>query len=608
MHNKKISIISAVYNKEKEVGLFLESLFRQTYSKPFEIILVDDFSQDNTSAVIEKLSNRKPKHISIETIKHQTNQGNCKSRNDGIALATADIIIITDADCLLSKNFIQTYVDTYEKTEADVVVSDFIELEGRDPFITLSRYENNNELVKKSRKVDTSIQPNSFLNSVTRGFSVKKSRACDPLYDEHFSYTTSPESGFGWEDIEVGCKLYKDGLKFAYANEAFSLHITHAPATNASQRWLKSLKNYRRLHEKHPWLAKEWKEWSIRSYYSILKGQIRFGHFKNHDNQVLEKHLVIKNFVFDWGASLLSLAQERFNIFGIKDIIVYTAIFGKRDILRDPPRFKGVSYVCFTDDPKLTSDIWHIKYVPQNHESPRKQAKKYKILPHLYFPEADYSLWVDGTHIPLQHPLSMVKKFLKNTDISLFKHHVRDCIYKEAEECISRKLDDEKIIRKQVASYKEKGYPSENGLATCTIILRKHSSEKVIGAMNSWWKEISENSIRDQISFDYIMHSHSLKYQSMGNNVYISDLFERFYHVNEGKKINSNKHKKKSARKAPRILSLTRIKFRRMERKIISFIHISIGIVGKYIQSISPATHRHLKSLYNKFQNQLIRS
>ena len=50
----KISIAMAPYNGEKYINDQIMSIINQTY-KPDEIIIVDDFSKDNTKIIIKKL-------------------------------------------------------------------------------------------------------------------------------------------------------------------------------------------------------------------------------------------------------------------------------------------------------------------------------------------------------------------------------------------------------------------------------------------------------------------------------------------------------------------------------------------------------------------------
>ena len=200
-------------------------------------------------------------------------------------------------------------------------------------------------------------------------------------------------------------------------------------------------------------------------------------------------------------------------------IIVYTAIYGNCVKLTDAIPSENCDFVCFTDNPHLKSNTWEIRYIKGLTESPRRNARMYKILPHKYFKEYDYSLWVDAKRIPLDAG-KFVNKYLKEADIALFKHHRRNCIYKELNACIKRKLDDIHVMNKQIEKYKNDGYPVNNGLASTGVIARKHNEPDIIKAMEGWWREIQNNSVRDQLSFNYIMHTNNLKYYKINKNIF----------------------------------------------------------------------------------------
>lgn len=87
--------------------------------------------------------------------------------------------------------------------------------------------------------------------------------------------------------------------------------------------------------------------------------------------------------------------------------------------------------------------------------------------------------------------------------MAVFKHSERKCIYTEAKVCCERKLDNVEIIKKQIDLYKSEGYPENNNLSECSVILRRHTP-KIIEFNEAWWEEIKKYSRRDQLSFDYV--------------------------------------------------------------------------------------------------------
>ena len=212
-------------------------------------------------------------------------------------------------------------------------------------------------------------------------------------------------------------------------------------------------------------------------------------------------------------------------------VVVYTAIYGSRDELREAPRFPGVRYVCFTDNEKLVSKTWDIRVAKGFSADPRRNTKIFKILAHHYFPEYEYSLWVDGTHVPAVDPRFLVHTFLEKSDIALFRHPVRNCIYEEMAECIRCCKDDPAVIREQEHAYRNDGYPEQRGLVTCTVILRRHSAAGVREAMEAWWREIERHSVRDQLSFNYIAYRMHLDYALLPGNVYLNHFFTYHPHV-----------------------------------------------------------------------------
>lgn len=204
-------------------------------------------------------------------------------------------------------------------------------------------------------------------------------------------------------------------------------------------------------------------------------------------------------------------------------MIVFTAITGGKDSLKEDQNTEGAKFVAFTDF-ESDSKTWEIRKAEMDSEDPNRCAKKYKVKPHEFL-DTEYSLWIDGT-ITLLDPMSLlVDKYLKDHDIALHKHYMRKCAYDEAITCGSMVLDDPQVISKQMARYyvREK-YPRDNGLAECTIILRRHTP-RIEEFNNLWWKEISEGSRRDQLSFNYCCWKLGIEYKEMEGTVYNSPHF-----------------------------------------------------------------------------------
>jgi len=95
-----ISVIISCKNEEKNIGILLTHLLKQKYPK-FEIIVVDDASNDNTLSIIKEFSNQ---HKCIQFISiplTATYSGNKKNAiTAGIQKASYENLVFTDADCI----------------------------------------------------------------------------------------------------------------------------------------------------------------------------------------------------------------------------------------------------------------------------------------------------------------------------------------------------------------------------------------------------------------------------------------------------------------------------------------------------------------------------
>ena len=112
-----VSVIIPIYNAKATILECLKALITQTY-KQIEIILVDDGSTDGSKDEIESLI-EKDKRIFYY---RKNNEGVSAARNMGLMKAKGKYIMFVDADDVVHCEMIKTMVDTYEKSNADLVV------------------------------------------------------------------------------------------------------------------------------------------------------------------------------------------------------------------------------------------------------------------------------------------------------------------------------------------------------------------------------------------------------------------------------------------------------------------------------------------------------
>jgi glycosyltransferase involved in cell wall biosynthesis len=110
-----ISIIVPVYNAEPFLQRCISSILAQTYTD-FELILVDDGSTDQSGRICDEYASNDKRIIVI----HQSNGGQSKARNAGIALARGKYLSFIDADDYIAEAMIKTLYELTLNFNADI--------------------------------------------------------------------------------------------------------------------------------------------------------------------------------------------------------------------------------------------------------------------------------------------------------------------------------------------------------------------------------------------------------------------------------------------------------------------------------------------------------
>jgi glycosyltransferase involved in cell wall biosynthesis len=123
----KISVIIPVYNGEKTIEKTIESVLNQTFAN-FELLVIDDDSQDSTLEVIGKIKDSRLKVFSYPRA------GVSASRNRGLTQASGEFISFLDADDLWTTDKLEAQFNALqENPQAAVAYSwtDWIDESGQ---------------------------------------------------------------------------------------------------------------------------------------------------------------------------------------------------------------------------------------------------------------------------------------------------------------------------------------------------------------------------------------------------------------------------------------------------------------------------------------------
>ena len=112
-----ISVVVAARNEADNIENLLEDLANQSFLQSrFEVIIVDDHSDDDTFQIASNftLSN-------LKVLKLESGIGKKAALHSGISDATNELIVTTDADCRVGEKWLETLAAFYEKKRAKVI-------------------------------------------------------------------------------------------------------------------------------------------------------------------------------------------------------------------------------------------------------------------------------------------------------------------------------------------------------------------------------------------------------------------------------------------------------------------------------------------------------
>jgi len=225
-----ISVIIPAFNSEKSLSKCLDSLDQQDYGKPFEIIVVDDGSSDDTVNVAKTFKK-------VKTIK-QSHGGPAKARNTGAKIAKGNIVLFTDADCVADKGWLSEMVKPFDNNDIVGVQGRYkTKQKGIIPVFTQLEIEQRYANMKRASYIDF---VGSYSAAYRRSIFIRFSG-----FDESFPKASG-------EDPELSFRMAREGHKMVFNPNAVVYH-THPTSLRKYLR-TKYLRGYwgRLLYKKHP--------------------------------------------------------------------------------------------------------------------------------------------------------------------------------------------------------------------------------------------------------------------------------------------------------------------------------------------------------------------
>lgn len=252
----RFSVVIPTYNRSKKLVQCLKALFEQNYAKTkFEIIVVDDGSQDDTQKVLARF--QKKSLLPLRAF-FQTNQGQGVARNKGIEHAHGEIILFIGDDIIATKNLLREHDRVHHfHPEENAAVLGFITWHPALEITPLMRFMERGgvifgrfgghqfayDLLRGKRRAD-------FRFFYTSNISLKRSLLLQHKFDPWFA-------GYGWEDIELGYRLtQRAGLKLYYEPNAAAYHNHAITREDFENRMRRVGEASHIIHAKYPELQK----------------------------------------------------------------------------------------------------------------------------------------------------------------------------------------------------------------------------------------------------------------------------------------------------------------------------------------------------------------
>jgi hypothetical protein len=247
----------------------------------------------------------------------------------------------------------------------------------------------------------------------------------------------------------------------------------------------------------------------------------------------------------DWKARIMASLDVFNEKPSKKRVAVYTTIFGDYNHLLPVMRQTvQADFYCITDNldidqgttgrPAGQGHRW--KIIPVDYPSrdlpSRLRAKFFKLFPWEAYTldQYDIMIYIDGS-IGITSPdfVRHCLDSLGDSDMALYAHPVRNCIYDEA--VASKPLV--KYLGQNIdgqISYYNSIYPRHGGLFACGVMVRRIQSLALRDLMGKWWWEILKWTYQDQLSFPVVCKLSKFTPGIIPGNQNKNEFFKIFWH------------------------------------------------------------------------------
>ena len=230
MPSPRVSVIVVCWNSADTLGRCLDQLLEQDYPD-YEVIVVDDGSDDETLAVAE----RRLARGDLQIMRSRRNRGCPHARNLGLAQARGEIVAFVDADGFVAGDWLDRIVETFARDATIGAVASMVFYDGNPLVIngaggTVNRQGWAADLSMNEPYERAQVAPEA-LYPMGCGMALRRKAIDDvgPFDDRMLNY---------YDDVNYGVRLWRAGHRVVVAPDAWIDHGVGVGADSARKRLL----------------------------------------------------------------------------------------------------------------------------------------------------------------------------------------------------------------------------------------------------------------------------------------------------------------------------------------------------------------------------------
>lgn len=205
-----VSVIIPTYNRKTALKACLRALGQQRWPVDrFEVIIVDDGSQDGTADIVQESFPFPVQYI------WQENQGDATARNSGARRSQADLLVFIDDDILVEPDYIAGLVAAHLNQPNRIVIGNALAQNGQH---------------NRRPEVPQPLIPASFTDVCSNNMSLRR--------EDYFKIGEMQALPFAgsdiWCDVDFAYRAYQKGYAFYRATEAVCLDQDFAVQNTAA--------------------------------------------------------------------------------------------------------------------------------------------------------------------------------------------------------------------------------------------------------------------------------------------------------------------------------------------------------------------------------------